>query len=100
MFVSINEPALVNKIKLSYSKIEIVDIESIDLIEHDIVRESLKYLNIKRPLEIHSMADLSSGTGMGSSSVYTVALIKGLNTMLRRHISLQETAEEACKIEM
>jgi D-glycero-alpha-D-manno-heptose-7-phosphate kinase len=100
MFVNINEPALVNKIKISYSKIEMIDLDSIDSIEHEIVRETLKYLGIKRPLEIHSMADLSAGTGMGSSSVYTVALLKGLNTMLRRFISLQETAEEACKIEI
>ena len=100
MFVNINEPALINKIKIGYSKIEIVDLDSIDTIQHDIVRETLKYLNIKRPLEIHSMADLSAGTGMGSSSAYTVALLKGLNTMTRRFISLEKTAEEACKIEI
>jgi len=100
MFVNINEPALINKIKLSYSKIEMVELDSINDINHDIVRETLKYLDIKRPLEIHSMADLSAGTGMGSSSAYTVALLKGLNTMNRRFISLQEMAEEACKIEM
>jgi len=46
------------------------------------------------------MADLSAGTGMGSSSSYTVALLKGLNTMIRRDIPLHELAEEACKIEI
>jgi len=100
MFVDINEPAVFNKIKISYTKIESVDLDSIDDIKHEIVRETLKYLNIKKPLEIHSMADLSAGTGMGSSSAYTVALLKGLNTMNRRFISLQEMAEEACKIEI
>ena len=100
MFVNINEPALVNKIKISYYKIEIVDLNEIENIQHEIVRESLKYLGIKKPLEIHSMADLSAGTGMGSSSAYTVALLKGLNTMNRRFISLKEIAEEACKIEI
>jgi D-glycero-alpha-D-manno-heptose-7-phosphate kinase len=100
MFLNINEPAIVNKIKLSYTKVEIVDVTEIDSIQHEIVRESLKYLKIKRPLEIGSMADLSAGTGMGSSSSYTVALLRGLNTMLRRYISLQELAEEACKVEI
>lgn len=100
MFVNINEPALIDKIKIGYTKIETVDIEDIDSLQHEIVRETLKYLNIKKSLEIHSMADLAAGTGMGSSSAYTVALLKGLNTMNRRFISLQETAEEACKIEM
>ena len=46
------------------------------------------------------MADLSAGTGMGSSSSYTVGLLQGLNQMLRRHIPLSELAEEACKIEI
>ena len=71
-----------------------------DEIKHEIVRESLKYLNINRPLEISSMADLSAGTGMGSSSSYTIALLQGLNSMLRRHIPINELAEEACKVEI
>ena len=100
MYININEPAVVDKIKLNYSKVEIIDIENIDEIKHDIVRETLKYLKIKRPIEISSMADLSAGTGMGSSSSYTVALLQGLNTMLRRHLPLQKFAEEACKIEI
>lgn len=100
MFVNINEPALVSNIKIGYSKIETVEIDSINKIQHDIVRETLKYLNIKKPIEIHSMADLSAGTGMGSSSSYTVALLKGLNTLERKFISLQDLAEDACKIEM
>jgi D-glycero-alpha-D-manno-heptose-7-phosphate kinase len=100
MYVSINEPALVDKIKINYTKTEIVDLNQIAEIRHEIVRESLKYLQIKRPLEISSMADLSAGTGMGSSSAYTVALLKGLNQMLRRFIPIQELAEEACKIEI
>lgn len=100
MFVDINEPAIVDKIKISYTKTEIIDLNAIENIQHDIVRETLKYLNIKKPIEIHSMADLSAGTGMGSSSAFTVALLKGLNTMNRRFISLQDIAEEACKIEI
>lgn len=100
MYININEPALVNKIRLSYTKVEIVDIDDVVHIKHEIVRESLKYLKINRPIEISSMADLSGGTGMGSSSSYTVGLLKGLNTMLRRFISVQELAEEACKIEI
>lgn len=100
MFVYINEPSLIDKIKIGYTKIEIVDIDNIDSIQHEIVRETLKYLNIKKPIEIYSMADLSSGTGMGSSSAYTVGLLHGLNTLNRRFISSKETAEESCKIEI
>jgi D-glycero-alpha-D-manno-heptose-7-phosphate kinase len=100
MFISVNLPAIVDKIKINYSKTEIVGLDEIDKIEHDIVRETLTYLKIRQPLEIHSMADLSAGTGMGSSSSYTVGLLRALNAMQRRYTSIQELAEEACKIEI
>jgi D-glycero-alpha-D-manno-heptose-7-phosphate kinase len=100
MYVNINLPAIVDKIKINYTKVEIVKPEEIDCIKHDIVRETFKYLKIDFPLEIGSMADLSAGTGMGSSSAYTSALLKGLNSLKRRFISTQELAEEACKIEI
>ena len=100
MYININEPALVNKIKVNYTKSETVELDQIDSIQHEIVRETLKYLKICCPLEIHSMADLSAGTGMGSSSAYTVALLKGLNHIIRRFISIKDLAEEACKIEI
>lgn len=100
MFININEPAIVNKIKLNYSKVEIISPEEIHKLQHEIVRESLKYLNAIRPMEISSMADLAAGTGMGSSSSYTVGLLKGLNAMLRRDISTHDLAEEACKVEI
>lgn len=100
MYVNINRPAIIDKIKINYSKVEMVGLGEIDSIKHEIVRETLKYLKINFPLEISSMADLSAGTGMGSSSAYTVALLKGLNQIKRRYISVQELAEEACKIEI
>ena len=100
MYLNINEPAIINKIKINYSQVEIVDLDQVNEIKHQIVRESLNYLKIKRPLEISSMADVSAGTGMGSSSSYAVALLQGLNTMLRRRIPIKELAEEACKVEI
>ncbi|MCL5030979.1 MAG: hypothetical protein M1480_18385, partial [Bacteroidetes bacterium] len=100
MYININEPAIVNKIKINYSKVEIIDVDKVTELKHDIVRETLKYLKVKRPIEISSMADLSAGTGMGSSSSYTVALLQGLNAMMRRHIPIKDLAEEACKVEI
>ncbi|HUI28813.1 MAG TPA: hypothetical protein VLX91_01260 [Candidatus Acidoferrales bacterium] len=100
MYINLNVPALVDKIKIAYNKTEIVGLQEIGKIEHEIVREALIYLKICQPLEIHSMADLSAGTGMGSSSSYTVGLLRALNAMQRRHISVQELAEEACRIEI
>lgn len=63
--------------RVAYSKTE--NVEHIDQIEHDLVRESLRLHNIKAGLEISSIADLpGSGTGMGSSSAFTVGLLKAL----------------------
>ncbi len=100
MYININKPGVINKIKINYSQVELVNLNQIDLIRHEIVRESLKYLKINIPLEITSMADLSAGTGMGSSSAYTVALLRGLSLMLRRYVPIHQLAEEACKIEI
>jgi D-glycero-alpha-D-manno-heptose-7-phosphate kinase len=100
MYISINRPAVSDVIKVKYNQTEIVKPHELHLIKHDILRETLKYFNIDFPLEISSMADLSGGTGMGSSSSYTVALLSGLNTLTRKHMSLQELAEEACKVEI
>ena len=46
------------------------------------------------------MADVPAGTGLGSSSCYAVGLLKGLHTMKRQFIPLQDLAEEACKLEI
>jgi len=100
MFISINQPALVKCWRLAYSKVENVTIGDCDAIQHDVVRETFRLLGVKSSIEVTSVADIGAGTGMGSSSSYTVGLLNGLNTMLRRFKSVQELAEEACLIEM
>ena len=100
MYISVNKPAVINEIKINYSKVETVRPNELNKIEHNIVREILKYLKIYYPIEISSMADLSAGTGMGSSSSYTIGLLKAINQVKRRYLSIQDLAEEACKIEI
>jgi D-glycero-alpha-D-manno-heptose-7-phosphate kinase len=100
MFININRPAIVDKIRVAYTKVDVVECGDIDGISHGIVREALRWLDYRRPIEISSMADLSAGTGMGSSSAYTVGLWQGLNVMLHRDISKHTLAEEACEIEI
>jgi len=46
------------------------------------------------------MADIPSGSGLGSSSTYTVGLLNALNNLKRNFISLQDLAEDACEIEI
>ncbi len=89
----------VEELIIKYSKLERV--KSIDEVEHPIIRESLKYLNITAPhLEITSMADIPAGTGLGSSGSFTTALLKALHTLKKHLIHPKELAEEACHIEL
>ena len=84
---------------LKYSKLE--KCNEIDEIQHPIIRVALKLLDWKRPcLELCSMADIPAGTGLGSSSSFTTALLRALHTMQGNIVSTRTLAEEACEIEM
>ena len=66
-----------------WSKIEAV--KKIDEIEHPAVRELLKYLKINKKLEIHYDGDLPARSGMGSSSVFVVGLMKALLALKKKY---------------
>jgi D-glycero-alpha-D-manno-heptose-7-phosphate kinase len=86
-------------IYLKYSKIEIV--QSIDQIDHPIIREVLREFNLRTPqIEITTLADIPSGTGLGSSGSFTTALIKALYSHYQKNIHPNELAELACYIEL
>jgi D-glycero-alpha-D-manno-heptose-7-phosphate kinase len=84
--------------RISYSKTEIVD--TVDQIDHRIVREGLKSLNISKGCEIVSMADLPARTGLGSSSSFTVGLLHALYASEGKVVSPERLAKEACEIEI
>lgn len=91
--------AFLGEIIVKYSKLE--QTKTIDEIKHPIIREAAKYL--KSPVknfELASMADIPSGTGLGSSSSFTCALLKAFHTYNKTFISPEELAEEACHIEI
>jgi len=83
---------------IRYSQTEIV--EKVDGIIHTRISAALKYLNIDNPLEITTVADVPSGTGLGSSSSFLVALLKGLHLYKKESVSDFQLAEEAAEIEM
>jgi D-glycero-alpha-D-manno-heptose-7-phosphate kinase len=88
----------VRPIFLKYSKLELVD--RVDDIEHPIIREALKLVGISEHLELTSMSDIPSGTGLGSSGSFTTALLKALHTYQRRAVLAQDLAQQACDIEI
>jgi len=97
MYIVIH-PYFHDKIRLKYSKTE--DVENIDEIQHPIIRECLKKVQIERGIEIASFADIPAGTGLGSSSSFTVGLLNALYAYKGKVISKKRLAEEACQIEI
>lgn len=86
-------------IRIGYSRTEEVD--RVDDIQHPIVRHCLKMLGPQQGIEITSHADIPSrGSGLGSSSSFTVGLLNGLCAYQGRHVSPQELAENACHVEI
>lgn len=84
--------------QLKYSKTELVN--SVDKIKHPIFREALKKMDIRGGLEISSNADIPAGTGLGSSSAFTVGLLQNLYAIQGKNVSSKKLAEESCKIEI
>ena len=84
---------------IKYSQLERV--ESVDDVQHPIIREALRLVRLDRPnLEIASMADIPAGTGLGSSGSFTAALLKALHAYCKNLVHPSELAEQACEIEL
>ena len=98
VFVALNRP-FTNEFILKYSNYE--KRNNLNLIAHPIIREALKlYRPIGEGIEISTMADLPSGTGLGSSGSFTTAILKALATHLGKPIHAHDLAELACHIEI
>jgi D-glycero-alpha-D-manno-heptose-7-phosphate kinase len=88
-----------DRIRVGYTRTELVD--SVDEIEHELVREALRRTGISKRLEISTMGDIpSGGSGLGSSSTVTVGLLNALYTYLGAPRDQAALAREACAIEM
>lgn len=98
VYVTANRPFQPG-INLKYSRIENTNL--VESVAHPIIREALREMNLQTPqIEISSIADIPAGTGLGSSGSFTTALLKVLHCHYRRHISPEELAKLACKIEI
>ena len=97
MYITIHPFFDPEKISLKYSHTEVKS--AIDDIEHPIIREALKTCQLKG-IEITSIADIPSGTGLGSSSAFTVALLNAVNAYKGKFVSKDYLAQKACEIEI
>jgi D-glycero-alpha-D-manno-heptose-7-phosphate kinase len=97
MYIALH-PYFHDKIRIKYSRTE--DVSRVSEIEHPLVRECLSLVGIERGMEIASFADVPAGTGMGSSSAFTVGLLHALYVRTGKRPSAHELATAACEIEL
>ena len=98
VYISVNKK-FDDRIRVSYSKTE--EVPSVPRIKHPLVREALKLLNIPGGIEITSIADIPArGSGLGSSSAFTVGVLHALHAFANRYASAEQLARESCEIEI
>ncbi len=87
-----------SSLRVSYAQTEIVDCAAD--VKHPIVRAALQHVGLDQGLEIVSIADVPSNTGLGTSSSFTVGLLRALHAHKGEEVSTRDLAEEACHIEI
>jgi D-glycero-alpha-D-manno-heptose-7-phosphate kinase len=97
IYLAIHKYFYPDKIQLKYSKTELASAYSD--IQHPIFRECLSEFNIKG-VDVNSIADIPAGTGLGSSSSFTVGLLNVINAYRNHHVSQEYLASNACSIEI
>jgi D-glycero-alpha-D-manno-heptose-7-phosphate kinase len=98
MYISSHRYFHKDQIQVKYSSTETVN--SLDELKHPLLREALRKSGISGGIEISSIADIPSGTGMGSSSSFTVGLLHNLYAINRKFVTHDDLAREACEIEI
>lgn len=99
VYITVNQK-FDDMIRVSYWKTEIV--EDLNDLEHNIIREALRLLDIQKGVEIYYMADIplgSAGIGLGSSSGLAVGVLNALYAFKGEHVSAERLAQDACQIE-
>ncbi len=90
-------PCFDYKHRIVYSKQETV--KNISEIQHPSVRETLRFINLDRGIEIHHDGDLPARTGLGSSSAFTVGLLNALYALKGKMVTKRQLALETIHIE-
>ncbi len=86
------------RIRVGYTRTELV--ETVDQLEHELVREAMRLTGLTGGVEIGTMGDIPSrGSGLGSSSTVTVALLHAMWTYQGVLPTRGQLAEEAVRVE-
>jgi len=84
-------------IRLSYRSVELA--KSVAEIQHRVFRACLETCGLERDIELHTVADLPSFTGLGTSSAFTVALLQSLHAFKGEYIKPLDLARQAIHVE-
>ena len=87
-----------DNVLIKYSKTE--EVATAADVKHPLFREAMNLTQVKSGIELVSVADLPSNSGLGSSSTFTVALLNALHAFKREFVSTEQLAQEACTIEI
>jgi D-glycero-alpha-D-manno-heptose-7-phosphate kinase len=97
VYIGINT-TFTNDYFLKYSALERTEL--VQEITHPIMRAALTTHGVGPAVEIVSLADIPSGTGLGSSGSFTVGLLRAIHAYKREPITASKLAAEACEIEV
>jgi len=87
------------KLRVGYTRTELMD--SVDEIQHELIREAFRLTGIDRGVELNTMGDIpSQGSGLGSSSTVTVGALHAAYALQRRLVTAEDLARQACRIEI
>ena len=100
VYVILNTRPMTKTYRVAYSRVEEVD--DLDNLGHDLARACLRRFDAPPGVEIATIADVPAGTGLGSSSAFTSALLAALNAERYRppYATPRELAEAACAVEI
>lgn len=97
MYISTHRYFEQDQVRVKYSQTETVN--RVADLQHPILRVVLEKFGLNG-MEVSSIADIPGGTGMGSSSSFTVGLLHNLYTLSGQKVDKEQLAEEACHIEI
>jgi D-glycero-alpha-D-manno-heptose-7-phosphate kinase len=98
VYITLHE-TFVSDLIVKYSELERVP--DATKLKHPIIREAFAMLGVDgHSLELTSMADIPSGTGLGSSGSFTTALLKALHAYKKNLVHPAELAAQACEVEL
>lgn len=87
-----------DRLRIGYTRTELVD--SVDEVQHELIREAMRCSGIQKGVEITTMGDIPAGSGLGTSSAVTVGALHAMYAYQHELVGMERLAREACDIEI